>query len=70
MRRVCLLLLVIVCLFSANLEISAQKRVLNNGSPVKSLNPNNLLPIHRVILYSNGMVYIERRGLLQDADAG
>lgn len=63
MRKVFLLLAVSVCLFSGISQTFAQKRVVRNSvSPQPATPSTNTLPIHRVILYSNGMVYIERRG--------
>lgn len=66
MRRIFLLLPVFVCLFSAENQIIAQRRAIKNAAPMNSVNAVKLnpLPIHRVILYSNGMVYIERRGVI------
>ena len=51
------LLLVLLCLFAT--QVQAQRR-----RPV--LPPTNVLPIRRVILYSNGVAYIERRGTVRD----
>lgn len=62
MKNRVLFLTVFVCLFSINLEIIAQKRV--TPAPVPAVKPINQLPIRRVTLYSNGMVYIERRGVV------
>lgn len=66
MRRIFTLLLIFVCLFSAEREISGQRKLTRNIAPIQNsaANNSNVLPIHRVILYSNGMVYIERRGLV------
>lgn len=64
MRKVVLFSLVSVCLFSAGFQIRAQKRVIRNVAPLQMSNPVSALPIHRVIIYSNGMVYIERRGVV------
>jgi hypothetical protein len=66
MRKEILLSLVFVCLFSADFQISAQKRVVRNAASLQQIGSNNFLPIHRVILYSNGMVYIERRGVVSE----
>ncbi len=64
MDRVLILLLVLVCAFSA-----AAQGVRRNTAPANGLAgharpsaPANSLPIRRVILYSNGVSYIERRG--------
>lgn len=58
----------LLILLSQLLPVFAQKRtVLRNisTSPIKE-NPDNsqVLPIRRVILYSNGVAYIERRGVI------
>src|SRR5437667_11676838 len=58
-----LLLLVVVCLFSTNQF--AQPRRSTRATQPRSLSnaPSaQTLPIRRVILYSNGVAYIERRG--------
>src|SRR5438105_460451 len=58
-----LLLLVVVCLFSTNQF--AQPRRSTRATQPKSLSnaPSaQRLPIRRVILYSNGVAYIERHG--------
>ena len=57
------LLLVVVCVFS--ITASAQTRRVSRTavSPAANTNSNiQTLPIRRVILYSNGVAYIERRG--------
>ena len=57
-----LLLIVLVCFFSADAQT-----VRGNRTQVKGFVGTNLvsqLPIRRVILYSNGVAYIERRGLV------
>lgn len=64
MRRNFIFSLVFVCLFSACLSVIAQKRPIKKIAAVQSENQFNTLPIHRVILYSNGMAYIERRGVV------
>ena len=58
------LLLVVVCVFS--ITASAQtRRVSRTASPATNTNSNTqTLPIRRVILYSNGVAYIERRGTI------
>ena len=58
-----LLLVVLVCSLSAQ----SQKRRAVPKTQVKGFvatNPVSQLPIRRVILYSNGVAYIERRGLV------
>lgn len=64
MKRGFLLLALLVCLFSVNLQIAAQKRAVKTYNLPQTIGAVNALPIRRVILYSNGMVYIERRGLV------
>jgi len=57
------LLMVVVCLISIN--ASAQTRRANRSVATqssKATSPTQTLPIRRVILYSNGVAYIERRG--------
>src|SRR5687768_13701328 len=61
--KVSLLLLVFVCFVSA--ESQTTRKALPARAAVKSFvasNPVSSLPIRRVILYSNGVAYIERRG--------
>lgn len=67
MRKNLLLLLVVVCLLNA--QSFAQSRTFNNVKPksfsaVSDAVNSNKLPIRRVILYSNGVAYIERRGII------
>lgn len=71
MKNGYLFLALSVCLFSGNSQITAQKRVkqmprtISTFQTVQQNTPKeNSLPIRRVILYSNGMVYIERRGIV------
>lgn len=64
MKRMFFILLVSVCLFSSGLQTNAQRRTIKTAAPVQNLKNDIKLPIHRVILYSNGMVYIERRGVI------
>lgn len=64
-------LFILLCLLPGNLafETQAQSR---RSAPQKSsagpaaTQPRNSLPIRRVILYSNGVAYIERRGLVSN----
>src|SRR5688572_13041605 len=68
MKRV--LLFVLLCLFS--IQPQAQTRHTRRGSAPRTIAPisspsqigvsQSSLPIRRVILYSNGVAYIERRG--------
>ena len=70
MKRVFLLLLVFVCAFSAfsqtakrNTPRPAPLRLSDTDLPARRSAVSSL-PIRRVILYSNGVAYIERRGLV------
>lgn len=57
-----------VILFSLILPVAAQKRSAANqlsiNPPVAATDNSQILPIKRVILYSNGVAYIERRGMV------
>jgi hypothetical protein len=64
--KVFLLLVVLVCSFSA-LAQNGRRKGPGVNARVKSFvanNPISDLPIRRVILYSNGVAYIERRGFV------
>jgi hypothetical protein len=64
--KVFLLLVVLVCSFSA-LAQNGRRKGPGVNARVKSFvanNPVSELPIKRVILYSNGVAYIERRGFV------
>ncbi|HMQ02852.1 MAG TPA: hypothetical protein PKD26_02955 [Pyrinomonadaceae bacterium] len=64
MKRISLSLLVLVCAFSAAGQ-SAKRLVPSAKGLVTMSKPQvaaNTLPIRRVVLYSNGVAYIERRG--------
>jgi hypothetical protein len=66
MKKGTLLLTVLVCAVSAFPQTSRAKRV-KPASAVKgfsAVNSSTVLPIKRVILYSNGVAYIERRGFV------
>jgi hypothetical protein len=67
MKTKFLLLFVLVCLLSTG--VFGQTRQVRNlkpkaVAPVAQFNNQNQLPIRRVILYSNGVAYIERRGVV------
>lgn len=63
MKTKILLLVVYVCAISAAVQAQNNRRPLANLPAVSSLTANSsVLPIRRVILYSNGVAYIERRG--------
>lgn len=59
-------MLVVVCSVSDQAQNRNVKRLPVNfrNTVPKQANSLNILPIKRVILYSNGMVYIERRGIV------
>lgn len=66
MKKVTLLLAVLVCVSFGYPQTSRIKRV-KPLTAVKShvvTNNSDTLPIRRVILYSNGVAYIERRGMV------
>ena len=61
--------MVVVCLISAQTLAQTRKirrNVKTNASSqsVQKINNSQVLPIRRVILYSNGVAYIERRGVV------
>ncbi|MBX7171257.1 MAG: hypothetical protein K1X72_09880 [Pyrinomonadaceae bacterium] len=64
MKAKLLLSMGLVCLFfNQNFaQTNSPVKKLVSTSPVQTSNNSNVLPIRKVILYSNGMVYIERRG--------
>ena len=72
MRRPIFLLLVLVCAFSGYSQVNSGKRnAASNRAPVRTAMESprtaasvSSLPIRRVILYSNGVAYIERRGMV------
>ncbi|MGI9036159.1 MAG: hypothetical protein ACR2GD_08985, partial [Pyrinomonadaceae bacterium] len=64
MKNSILFLAIFVCLFSASQQISAQKRFVRKTAAQTPAKTIDQLPISRVSLYSNGMVYIERRGVV------
>jgi len=67
MKKQIIVLLVLVCSISANAQVRAPRRNANAILPATAAPINsavNTLPIRRVILYSNGVAYIERRGIV------
>ncbi|MBA3354310.1 MAG: hypothetical protein H0U23_18110 [Blastocatellia bacterium] len=60
------LLVVLVCFVSAQSQTTRSKNAVlrTKAKPFVANNPVSELPIRRVILYSNGVAYIERRGLV------
>ena len=65
-KRLFLLLVVLVCFVSAQSQPPRGKRTPTRVAAKSFVanNPVSELPIRRVILYSNGVAYIERRGLV------
>ncbi|MBK6724378.1 MAG: hypothetical protein IPO41_04935 [Acidobacteria bacterium] len=64
MRKSLVLVMVLVCSISSISQTIRNKRV-TAIQPVAGANAQaNTLPIRRVILYSNGVAYIERRGIV------
>ena len=61
--NVSLLLVVLVCFVSGQAQVDRGKRSELKSIPKPSVaaNMTNPLPIRRVILYSNGVAYFERR---------
>ncbi|MBK6749208.1 MAG: hypothetical protein IPG67_04170 [Acidobacteria bacterium] len=67
MKKQIIVLLLFVCSFSAQAQVRGARRAVNAVLPASSAPINsavNTLPIRRVILYSNGVAYIERRGIV------
>ncbi len=71
MKRLTLLLVVFVCAFSGYSQVNGKKRLsaVKKPNPAVNAQPTgpasvSSLPIRRVILYSNGVAYIERRGMV------
>lgn len=58
----------LLILFSQLLPVFAQKRIVVRNAPTapvtQTFDNSQVLPIKRVILYSNGVAYIERRGFV------
>lgn len=71
MRRTTFLLWILVCAFPGLSQMKLKKRLAAVTKPNAAVNaqpstPSTVssLPIRRVILYSNGVAYIERRGMV------
>lgn len=71
MRRTTFLLWILVCAFPGLSQMKPEKRLAAVTKPNAAVNaqpsaPSTVssLPIRRVILYSNGVAYIERRGMI------
>src|SRR5438034_2728146 len=65
MKKAVLLLSIFVCAFAVNGQVISTKRVTPvQAAAATDLNLGAKLPIRRVILYSNGVAYVERRGIV------
>jgi hypothetical protein len=67
MRKQLISLLILVCSFSAQAQVRGTRRAAASvpAAPVAAAtNGFDKLPIRRVILYSNGVAYVERRGIV------
>ena len=66
MRKQIISLLILVCSISAQAQVRGVRRTPPLAGPALTSNgkPANSLPIRRVILYSNGVAYVERRGFV------
>jgi hypothetical protein len=65
MRKLYLLLVVLVCAVAVSGQRTANKRFIKPTSlPSTARSEVSSLPIRRVVLYSNGVAYIERRGIV------
>lgn len=71
MKKITFLLIVFVCAFTGHSQTVVKKRFAADARPtvkkVRDGSPtlnSTQLPIRRVILYSNGVAYIERRGMV------
>lgn len=64
MRKSIVLLTLLVCSISSVSQTVKNKRVASIPLAQKASVAANTLPIRRVILYSNGVAYIERRGFV------
>lgn len=62
MKKISLLLAVLVCSIAANSQTTRNNKF--TSTPMIRDSPVSQLPIKRVILYSNGVAYIERRGIV------
>jgi hypothetical protein len=64
MKKVIALLLVFVCPVFGFSQTPRNKRVTSAAGQRLPVDVDNRLPIRRVILYSNGVAYVERRGIV------
>jgi hypothetical protein len=65
-KKLSVLLVVLVCFVSAESQTVRGKRTATRAAAKSFVanNPVSELPIRRVILYSNGVAYVERRGFV------
>src|ERR1051325_1974937 len=65
MKRFTVFFTVLVCAFPGHAQVQKQKlaMIAAPGLAARTLEPPSL-PIRKVILYSNGVAYIERRGTI------
>lgn len=64
MKKLLVILLVLLCPLSGYMQVVRNKRVTAITEIKRPIETANPLPIRRVILYSNGVAYIERRGFV------
>jgi hypothetical protein len=64
MKRVVFLLMVLVCADAASSQTIKRNALMRPDPPTTKAVAAATLPIRRVILYSNGVAYIERRGTI------
>jgi hypothetical protein len=66
MRKIIILVVVFVCSFSGFAQTRNSRQIVQTNllKQTKSTDNSQSLPIRRVILYSNGVAYIERRGFI------
>lgn len=67
MRRTIFFLTILVCAITANGQAIQKKQLSTVQTPISSATPRiyaTTLPIRKVVLYSNGVAYIERRGFV------
>src|SRR5258708_89372 len=64
MKKVIVLLIVLVCPLTGLMQTTRTKRFISSPARTVATDPSGQLPIRRVILYSNGVAYVERRGMV------
>ncbi len=66
MRKIIILVVIFVCSIAAFGQRKSSRQTIqtNSVNQIKSTDNSQSLPIKRVILYSNGVAYIERRGFV------